>query len=109
MTAVEIGQARLCDLVGPTRPRHASDEPAASDRRVCNGVLWLRAKAQLRGRARASLLLAPLVDLASALGLAAIGARRSQTALPRFLAAAGVATGPVVPPCRCWRSPSARC
>jgi hypothetical protein len=41
------------------------------------------------GRARTSLLLAPLVDLASALGLAAaIGARRSQTA--------------TTVPCRSW-------
>jgi hypothetical protein len=52
------------------------------------GVLWLRAKAQLRGRARASLLLALLVGLAGALVLAAAaGARRSEAALPRFLAA----------------------
>jgi hypothetical protein len=51
-------------------------------------VLWLRAKAQLRGRARASLLLALLVGLAGALVLAAAaGARRSEAALPRFLAA----------------------
>jgi FtsX-like permease family len=52
------------------------------------GVLWLRAKAQLRGRARASLLLVLLVGLAGALVLAAAaGARRSEAALPRFLAA----------------------
>jgi ABC-type lipoprotein release transport system permease subunit len=52
------------------------------------GVLWLRARAQLRGRARASLLLALLVGLAGALVLAAAaGARRSEAALPRFLAA----------------------
>jgi hypothetical protein len=52
------------------------------------GVLWLRAKTQLRGRARASLLLALLVGLAGALVLAAAaGARRSEAALPRFLAA----------------------
>jgi putative ABC transport system permease protein len=52
------------------------------------GVLWLRARAQLRGRARASLLLTLLVGLTSALVLAAAaGARRSETALPRFLAA----------------------
>jgi hypothetical protein len=51
------------------------------------GVLWLRAKAQLRARARASLLLALLVGLAGALVLAAAaGARRSEAALPRFLA-----------------------
>jgi hypothetical protein len=51
-------------------------------------VLWLRAKAQLRGRAQASLLLALLVGLAGALVLAAAaGARRSEAALPRFLAA----------------------
>ena len=52
------------------------------------GVLWLRARAQLRGQARASLLLALLVGLAGALVLAAAtGARRSEAALPRFLAA----------------------
>jgi hypothetical protein len=52
------------------------------------GVLWLRAKAQLRGRARASLLLVLLVGFAGALVLAAAaGARRSEAALPRFLAA----------------------
>jgi hypothetical protein len=52
------------------------------------GVLWLRAKAQLRGRAGASLLLALLVGLAGALVLAAAaGARRSEAALPQFLAA----------------------
>lgn len=52
------------------------------------GVLWLRARAQLRGRARANLFLALLVGLAGALVLAAAaGARRSEAALPRFLAA----------------------
>src|SRR5512133_2163743 len=51
------------------------------------GVLWLRAKAQLRGRALASLLLVLLVGLGGALVLAAVaGARRSEVALPRFLA-----------------------
>jgi hypothetical protein len=51
------------------------------------GVLWLRAKAQLRGRALASLLLVLLVGLGGALVLAAAaGARRSEAALPRFLA-----------------------
>src|SRR5512132_1187056 len=52
------------------------------------GMLWLRAKAQLRGRALASLLLVLLVGLGGALVLAAAaGARRSEAALPRFLAA----------------------
>jgi hypothetical protein len=52
------------------------------------GVLWLRARAQLRGRARANLFLVLLVGLAGALVLAAAaGARRSEAALPRFLAA----------------------
>jgi hypothetical protein len=52
------------------------------------GVLWLRARAQLRGRARADLFLVLLVGLAGALVLAAAaGARRSEAALPRFLAA----------------------
>jgi hypothetical protein len=52
------------------------------------GALWLRARAQLRGRARANLFLVLLVGLAGALVLAAAaGARRSEAALPRFLAA----------------------
>jgi hypothetical protein len=52
------------------------------------GVLWMRARAQLRGRARANLFLVLLVGLAGALVLAAAaGARRSEAALPRFLAA----------------------
>ena len=52
------------------------------------GVLWMRARAQLRGRVGANLFLALLVGLAGALALAAAaGARRSEAALPRFLAA----------------------
>lgn len=52
------------------------------------GAVWLRAKAQLRGRVRASLLLALLVGLSGGVVLAALaGARRSEAALPRFLAA----------------------
>jgi hypothetical protein len=52
------------------------------------GVLWFRARAQLRGRVGANLFLAVLVGLAGALVLAAAaGARRSEAALPRFLAA----------------------
>jgi hypothetical protein len=52
------------------------------------GVLWMRARAQLRGRVAASLFLALLVGVAGALVLAAAaGARRSEAALPRFLAA----------------------
>jgi hypothetical protein len=52
------------------------------------GVLWMRARSQLRGRALASLLLALLVGLGGAVVLAATaGARRSEAALPRFLAA----------------------
>jgi FtsX-like permease family len=48
----------------------------------------MRARAQLRGRVGASLPLALLVGLAGALVLAAAaGARRSEAALPRFLAA----------------------
>ena len=43
------------------------------------GVLWLRARAQLRGRALATLFLVLLVGLAGALVLAAAaGARRSE-------------------------------
>jgi hypothetical protein len=52
------------------------------------GAVWLRARAQLRGRLLASLLLALLVGLAGGVVLAAVtGARRSDAALPRFLAA----------------------
>jgi hypothetical protein len=52
------------------------------------GAVWLRAKAQLRGRLLASMLLALLVGLAGGVVLAAVaGARRSDAALPRFLAA----------------------
>jgi len=52
------------------------------------GMLWLRARAQLRGRALANLFLVLLVGLAGALVLAAAaGARRSEAALPRFLTA----------------------
>jgi FtsX-like permease family len=51
-------------------------------------AVWLRATAQLRARTQASLLLALLVGVAGALVLAAAaGARRSEAALPRFLAA----------------------
>ena len=51
------------------------------------GAVWLRARAQLRGQVRASVLLALLVGLAGGMALAALtGARRSDTALPRFLA-----------------------
>jgi FtsX-like permease family len=50
-------------------------------------ALWLRASAQLRGRARATVLLAALVGLAGGVVLAAVaGARRTDAALPRFLA-----------------------
>ena len=52
------------------------------------GAVWLRARAQLRGRLWASLLLVLLAGLAGGVVLAALaGARRSETALPRFLAA----------------------
>ena len=52
------------------------------------GAVWLRARAQLRGRVRASLLLALLVGLSGGVVLAGLaGARRSDAALPRFLAA----------------------
>jgi hypothetical protein len=51
------------------------------------GAVWLRATAQLRGRVRASLLLTLLVGLSGGVVLAALaGARRSDAALPRFLA-----------------------
>jgi hypothetical protein len=52
------------------------------------GAVWLRAGAQLRGRLLASLALAVLVGLPGGVVLAAVaGARRSDAALPRFLAA----------------------
>jgi hypothetical protein len=45
------------------------------------GAVWLRARAQLRGRLLASLLLALLVGLAGGVVLAAVaGAHRSDTA-----------------------------
>jgi hypothetical protein len=50
-------------------------------------AVWLRAKAQLRGRVQATVLLAVLVGLAAGMVLAAVaGARRTNTALPRFIA-----------------------
>jgi hypothetical protein len=50
-------------------------------------AVWLRASAQLRGGARATLLLAVLVGLAGGMVLAAVaGARRTEAALPRFQA-----------------------
>jgi hypothetical protein len=50
-------------------------------------AVWLRARAQLRGRARATVLLAVLVGLTGGVVLAAgAGARRTEAALPRFLA-----------------------
>jgi ABC-type lipoprotein release transport system permease subunit len=50
-------------------------------------AVWLRATAQLRGRARATVLLAALVGLAGGMVLAAVaGARRTDAALPRFIA-----------------------
>jgi ABC-type lipoprotein release transport system permease subunit len=49
-------------------------------------AVWLRATAQLRGRVRATVLLAVLVGLAGGVVLAAVaGARRTDAALPRFL------------------------
>jgi ABC-type lipoprotein release transport system permease subunit len=52
------------------------------------GAVWLRARAQLRGRLLASMALALLVGLAGGVVLAAVaGARRSDAALPRFMAA----------------------
>jgi hypothetical protein len=50
-------------------------------------AIWLRARIQLRGGARVSLLLAVLVGLAGGMVLAAVaGARRTEAALPRFQA-----------------------
>lgn len=50
-------------------------------------AVWLRTTAQLRGRARVTVLLAVLVGLAGGMVLAAVaGARRTDAALPRFLA-----------------------
>jgi FtsX-like permease family len=50
-------------------------------------AVWLRARAQLRGGARVTVLLAVLVGLAGGMVLAAVaGARRTDAALPRFLA-----------------------
>jgi ABC-type lipoprotein release transport system permease subunit len=50
-------------------------------------AVWLRARAQLRGRVQATVLLAVLVGLAAGMVLAAVaGARRTNAALPRFVA-----------------------
>ena len=50
-------------------------------------AVWLRATAQLRGRIWATVLLAVLVGLAGGVVLAAVaGARRTDAALPRFIA-----------------------
>jgi hypothetical protein len=50
-------------------------------------AVWLRARAQLRGRAQATVLLLLLVGITGGVVLAAVaGARRSDAALPRFLA-----------------------
>jgi hypothetical protein len=50
-------------------------------------AVWLRATAQLRGRVGATVLLAVLVGLAGGMVLAAVaGARRTDAALPRFIA-----------------------
>jgi FtsX-like permease family len=73
-------------ILPPANPRRG--EWRLPIQEAAMGVLWLRAKAQLRGQARASLLLVLLVGLGGALVLAAAaGARRSEAALPRFLAA----------------------
>jgi hypothetical protein len=54
------------------------------------GAVWLRARAQLRGRLWASLLLVLLTGLTGGIVLAALaGAHRSDAALPRFLATSG--------------------
>jgi hypothetical protein len=56
------------------------------------GAVWLRARVQLRGRVRASLLLALLVGLSGGVVLAALaGARRSDAAMPQVRAHRGSA------------------
>jgi hypothetical protein len=61
------------------------------------GAVWLCARAQLRGRVLASLVLALLVGLAGGIALAALaGAHRSDTALARFLAASDTVDARVV-------------
>ena len=61
------------------------------------GAVWLCTRAQLRGRALASLVLALLVGLAGGMALAALaGARRSDTALARFLTASDTVDAMVV-------------
>src|SRR5919204_4298117 len=55
-------------------------------------AIWLRARSELRSRWRATLALALLVGLASGVVISAVaGARRTQTAYPRFLDAAHAA------------------
>ena len=61
------------------------------------GAVWLCTRAQLRGRALASLVLAMLVGLAGGIALVALaGARRSDTALARFLTASDTVDATVV-------------
>jgi hypothetical protein len=51
------------------------------------GAVWLRVRAQLRGRVRTTILLVLFAGLAGGIVLAAVaGARRTDVALPRFLA-----------------------
>ena len=51
------------------------------------GAVWLRVRAQLRGRVRTTILLVVFAGLAGGIVLAAVaGARRTDAALPRFLA-----------------------
>lgn len=61
------------------------------------GAVWLRARALFRGRLLASLLLTLVVGLAGGVVLAAVaGARRSNTALSRFLTASDTVNATVI-------------
>src|SRR5438445_12673767 len=51
-------------------------------------AIWMRARAELRGRWRSSILIVLLIGAVGGVSLvAAAGARRTETAYPRFLAA----------------------
>jgi ABC-type lipoprotein release transport system permease subunit len=76
--------------VAATFPAGAGAARMAAGRRSgadAVSAVWLRARTQLRGGARLTLLLVVLVGLAGGMVLAAVaGARRTEAALPRFLA-----------------------
>jgi ABC-type lipoprotein release transport system permease subunit len=78
IVAATFPGARRCRNNGGRIPTGGEDAVSA---------VWLRARTQLRGRARVTVLLTVLVGLAGGMVLAAVaGARRTEAALPRFQA-----------------------